>query len=118
MCSLIHANTRSFRNASALAAPVLSSLLLQVMLVSSKMGSIGDGRTGGNLYGYRMSKAAANCAGATLARDLKEDEIMVGLIHPGAVSRSPKSLLSPHYKHILIFNRNFLLLGLSISGKG
>ncbi len=61
-------------------------MLLQVVLVSSKMGSIGDGRTGGNLYGYRMSKAAANCAGATLARDLKEDEIIVGLIHPGAVS--------------------------------
>ena len=61
-------------------------MLLQVVLVSSKMGSIGDGRTGGNLYGYRMSKAAANCAGATLARDLKEDDIIVGLIHPGAVS--------------------------------
>ena len=56
------------------------------MLISSKMGSIGDGRTGGNLYGYRMSKAAANCAGATLARDLKEEEVIVGLIHPGAVS--------------------------------
>ncbi len=62
--------------------------------MSSKMGSIGDGRTGGNLYGYRMSKAAANCAGATLARDLKEDEIVVGLVHPGAVSYQPLLPLS------------------------
>ena len=60
-----------------------------MVIISSKMGSIGDGRTGGNLYGYRMSKAAANCAGATLARDLKEDEIAVGLIHPGAVGHTP-----------------------------
>lgn len=36
-------------------------------------------------YGYRMSKAALNCAGATLARDLKDDAISVALIHPGAV---------------------------------
>ena len=66
-----------------------------MVIISSKMGSIGDGRTGGNLYGYRMSKAAANCAGATLARDLKEDEIAVGLIHPGAVSHTPLTKMVP-----------------------
>ena len=64
-----------------------------MVIISSKMGSIGDGRTGGNLYGYRMSKAAANCAGATLARDLKEEEIAVGLIHPGAVSHTPLTIM-------------------------
>ena len=32
-----------------------------------------------------MSKAAANCAGATLARDLKDAGVSVGIIHPGAV---------------------------------
>jgi NAD(P)-dependent dehydrogenase (short-subunit alcohol dehydrogenase family) len=37
-------------------------------------------------YGYRMSKAALNCGGATMARDLKGDGIAVALIHPGAVS--------------------------------
>ena len=36
-------------------------------------------------YGYRMSKVAMNCAGVTLARDLKDDGVAVGLIHPGAV---------------------------------
>ena len=68
---------------------------MQVVIISSKMGSIGDGRTGGNLYGYRMSKAAANCAGATLARDLKEEEIAVGLIHPGAVSDTSLTIVVP-----------------------
>ena len=66
-----------------------------MVIISSKMGSIGDGRTGGNLYGYRMSKAAANCAGATLARDLKEEEIAVGLIHPGAVSDTSLNIVVP-----------------------
>lgn len=36
-------------------------------------------------YGYRMSKAALNAAGATLARDLRADDIHVAIIHPGAV---------------------------------
>ncbi|KAK9917942.1 hypothetical protein WJX75_009959 [Coccomyxa subellipsoidea] len=57
----------------------------KVVFLASKMGSIGDGRTGGSLYGYRMSKAALNCGGATMARDLKGDGIAVALIHPGAV---------------------------------
>lgn len=109
------------------------TFVLQVVFLASKMGSIGDGRTGGGLvwlftpsvlcllkpsaswnntlarseccrfkavpeghwlnelltaaqYGYRMSKAALNCGGATMARDLKGDGIAVALIHPGAVS--------------------------------
>jgi hypothetical protein len=39
-----------------------------------------------------MSKAALNCAGATLARDLKGDGIAIALIHPGAVSHRETSL--------------------------
>ncbi|KAK9832580.1 hypothetical protein WJX81_000380 [Elliptochloris bilobata] len=57
----------------------------KVVLLGSKMGSCGDGRTGGGLYGYRMSKAALNSAGATLAHDLRADGIHVAIIHPGAV---------------------------------
>ena len=34
------------------------------------MGSIGDNTSGGR-YGYRMSKAAVNIAGVSLAHDLK-----------------------------------------------
>ena len=41
----------------------------KVALITSRMGSIGDNGSGG-YYGYRMSKAALNAAGMSLARDL------------------------------------------------
>lgn len=58
----------------------------KVALIGSKMGSIANvGLTGGEMYGYRMSKAAMHIAGATLAQDLKGDQIPVAIIHPGVV---------------------------------
>lgn len=56
----------------------------KVALVSSRMGSIGDNSSGG-FYGYRMSKAALNAAGVSLAQDLKPRGIAVAILHPGAV---------------------------------
>ena len=56
----------------------------KVALVSSRMGSIADNGYGG-YYGYRMSKAALNAAGASLAHDLKAAGIAVVILHPGAV---------------------------------
>lgn len=56
----------------------------RVGIVTSRMGSIAD-NTSGNSYGYRMSKAAANMAGASLAHDLRERGIAVALLHPGWV---------------------------------
>ena len=56
----------------------------KVGFVSSKAGSIGDRPSGGN-YGYRMSKAALNAAGMSLARDLRGDGIAVAILHPGYV---------------------------------
>lgn len=56
----------------------------KVALVSSRMGSIGDNGSGG-FYGYRMSKAALNAAGVSLAHDLKPAGIAVVIMHPGAV---------------------------------
>ena len=41
----------------------------KIALITSRMGSIGDNGSGG-YYGYRMSKAALNAAGMSLARDL------------------------------------------------
>ena len=52
--------------------------------VSSMAGSIGDGPSGGT-YGYRMSKAALNAAGVSLARDLAKRNIAVAILHPGYV---------------------------------
>jgi NAD(P)-dependent dehydrogenase (short-subunit alcohol dehydrogenase family) len=56
----------------------------RVAIVSSRAGSIGDNGSGG-MYGYRMSKAAANMAGVSLARDLAPRGIAVVLLHPGMV---------------------------------
>lgn len=56
----------------------------KVALVTSRMGSIDD-NTSGRMYGYRMSKAALNMAGKSLALDLAGDGIAVVILHPGAV---------------------------------
>lgn len=56
----------------------------KVVLVTSRMGSIGDNTSGGS-YGYRMSKAALNMAGKSLAVDLKPHGIAVAMLHPGLV---------------------------------
>lgn len=57
----------------------------KVAIVSSQMGSIAD-NTSGSYYGYRMSKAAVNIAGSSLAHDLRERGIPVVLLHPGLVA--------------------------------
>ena len=56
----------------------------KVALISSRMGAIGDNTSGG-YYGYRMSKAALNAAGVSMARDLAPRGIAVVVLHPGAV---------------------------------
>jgi NAD(P)-dependent dehydrogenase (short-subunit alcohol dehydrogenase family) len=74
-------------------APLLVTEALQknlgsgskVVLITSRMGSIGDNSSGGH-YGYRMSKAALNIAGVSLARNMKSAGIAVAILHPGMVS--------------------------------
>lgn len=56
----------------------------RIGLITSRMGSIGDNTSGG-YYGYRMSKAALNAAGASLAHDLRGDGVALFLLHPGYV---------------------------------
>lgn len=56
----------------------------KIVFISSRMGSISDNGSGAS-YGYRMSKAALNAAGVSLANDLKTRGIAVGLLHPGFV---------------------------------
>jgi NAD(P)-dependent dehydrogenase (short-subunit alcohol dehydrogenase family) len=56
----------------------------KVGLVTSRMGSIDDNSSGG-AYGYRMSKAALNMAGKSLAVDLKPAGVAVAILHPGMV---------------------------------
>jgi NAD(P)-dependent dehydrogenase (short-subunit alcohol dehydrogenase family) len=56
----------------------------KVALITSRMGSIADNGSGG-YYGYRMSKAALNAAGMSLAHDLKARGVAVITLHPGFV---------------------------------
>ena len=56
----------------------------KVALITSRMGSIADNDSGGS-YGYRMSKAALNAGGRSLALDLAPRGIAVGIFHPGFV---------------------------------
>jgi NAD(P)-dependent dehydrogenase (short-subunit alcohol dehydrogenase family) len=57
----------------------------KVAIITSRMGSIADNGSGG-YYGYRMSKAAVNAGGVSLARDLAGRGIAVLLLHPGMVA--------------------------------
>jgi NAD(P)-dependent dehydrogenase (short-subunit alcohol dehydrogenase family) len=56
----------------------------KVALITSRMGSIADNTSGG-AYGYRMSKAALNAAGKSLAHDLAGRGVSVAILHPGYV---------------------------------
>jgi len=56
----------------------------KIALSTSRMGSIGDNGSGG-YYGYRMSKAALNAAGVSLAHDLAGAGVAVVILHPGFV---------------------------------
>lgn len=57
----------------------------KIGIITSRMGSISDNTSGG-YYGYRISKAAVNMAGMSLAQDLKARGIAVALLHPGMVA--------------------------------
>ncbi len=57
----------------------------KIALITSRMGSIADNGSGG-AYGYRMSKAALNIAGVSLAKDLTKRQIAVAIVHPGMVA--------------------------------
>jgi NAD(P)-dependent dehydrogenase (short-subunit alcohol dehydrogenase family) len=56
----------------------------KIALLTSRMGSIADNDSGSH-YGYRMSKAALNAAGKSLAIDLAPRKVAVGIYHPGYV---------------------------------
>jgi NAD(P)-dependent dehydrogenase (short-subunit alcohol dehydrogenase family) len=56
----------------------------KLVLITSRMGSMADNSSGG-YYGYRMSKAALNAAGRSMARDLSPRGVSVVMLHPGFV---------------------------------
>ena len=57
----------------------------KVGIVTSRMASIGDNGSG-RMYGYRMSKAAANMLRVNLYHQLEPRGVRVMLLHPGTVA--------------------------------
>lgn len=84
-------NIRAQFELNALAPLLLTAALAprltpsaKVALITSRMGSMGDNSSGGH-YGYRMSKAALNAAGVSMAHDLRPRGVALVILHPGAV---------------------------------
>jgi len=69
---------------AALLENVAASHHKKVVNISSKVGSIGDGPSGGS-YAYRSSKTALNMAMGNAAHELRNRGITILLIHPGWV---------------------------------
>ena len=75
---------------------VAESQMKVIALQSSRMGSIADNTSGGR-YAYRASKAALNAIGKSLSADLKDQGIVVLILHPGWVKTDmggPNGLLT------------------------
>lgn len=68
----------------ALLSNIQSSEEKNILVISSRMGSISDNEQGRS-YAYRSSKAALNCAMRSYAIDVKSTGVHVMLIHPGWV---------------------------------
>ena len=77
----------------------------KLIMLTSRMGSIADNSSGGR-YGYRMSKAALNAAAKSLAIDLRERGIAVGVFHPGWVQTD----MTGHSGHLTAAESARLLL--------
>ncbi|MCY4406359.1 MAG: SDR family oxidoreductase [Rhodospirillaceae bacterium] len=56
-----------------------------VAFITSRIGSLGDNHSGG-LYGYRISKCAANMVAVNLAHDLAKRGVAAVVLHPGMVA--------------------------------
>ncbi len=73
---------------------VAASTQRRMVLVTSRMGSIGSNLSGGH-YGYRASKAGLNAIGRSLAIDLFRRRITLAMIHPGWVNSAGGSADAP-----------------------
>ncbi|MEK9726484.1 MAG: SDR family oxidoreductase [Candidatus Margulisiibacteriota bacterium] len=69
----------------------------KIALITSRMGSIADNDSGSH-YGYRMSKAALNMAGKSMAIDFRDRDISIAIIHPGWVQTD----MTGHTGHVTV----------------
>ncbi len=57
----------------------------KLIIISSRVGSIGDNGSGG-YYGYRASKTAVNQIATNLMHEFKPQGVAVAILHPGLVA--------------------------------
>lgn len=88
-----------------------------IAFVTSKVGSIGDGPSGG-MYPYRISKTALNMLGANLAVDLRDREITTVLLHPGWVRTRMGGPSAPTSVEESVSGMRRVLAGLSLEDSG
>ena len=69
---------------AALIGNIAASDQKKVVSISSRVGSIGSGPSGGN-YAYRTSKTALNMAMVNAAHEVKRRGVAVAVVHPGWV---------------------------------
>ena len=62
----------------------MQALLPNILRSPSRVGSIADSSAGGN-YAYRSSKTALNMICKNLAVELKAEDVVVVILHPGMV---------------------------------
>jgi len=77
----------------ALLPNILKASSPKIAVVSSRVGSMKDNSSGGQ-YAYRASKAGVNSLFKSLSVDLREDGVVVLVLHPGIV----KTDLDPRHK--------------------
>ena len=64
---------------------LIASEQKKIVTITSGLGSMALTEKNGGYYFYRISKAGANIVGRTLAADLREQGILIGLFNPGIV---------------------------------
>ncbi len=64
---------------------VAASEQMKIVTITSGLGSMALTDKNGGYYFYRISKAGANIVGRTLAADLRDRGILIGLFNPGIV---------------------------------
>lgn len=89
----------------------------KVALITSRMGSITDNTSGGR-YGYRMSKAALNIAGMSLAHDLRPKGIAVAILHPGLVGTDMIGGVGDITPDVAASRLSFIIEELSLTNSG
>ena len=101
----------------ALAGNLAAGKEKKVLSITSKMGSIGDGPSGGG-YIYRSSKTALNMVMASAAKDLKRHDITVIVAHPGWVATDMGGKGAPVTPKASVTGLRKILAGLKKSDTG